>query len=38
MALKAKSSDTVDLSKIKAILEMPPPKNKKAIKGFLGRL
>ena len=28
----------VDPSKIKAILEMPPPKNEKEIKGFLGRL
>ena len=28
----------VDLSKIKAILEMPPPKIEKEIKGFLGRL
>ena len=28
----------VDPSKIKAILEMPPPKSKKAIKCFLGRL
>ena len=28
----------VDPSKIKAILEMPPPKGEKEIKGFLGRL
>ena len=28
----------VDPSKIKAILEMPPPKNEKKIKGFQGRL
>ena len=28
----------VNLSKIKAILEMPPPKIEKEIKGFLGRL
>ena len=28
----------VDPSKITAILEMPPPKNEKEIKGFLGRL
>ena len=28
----------VDPSKIKAILEMPPPKNEKEIRGFLGRL
>ena len=28
----------VDPSKIKAILEMPPPKSEKAIKGLLGRL
>ena len=28
----------VDPSKIKAILEMPPPKNEKEISGFLGRL
>ena len=28
----------VDPSKIKAILEMPPPKSKKEIRGFLGRL
>ena len=28
----------VDPSKIKAILEMPPAKSKKAIKGLLGRL
>ena len=28
----------VDPSKIKAILEMPPPKSEKEIKGFLGRL
>ena len=28
----------VDLSKIKAILEMPPPRSEKEIKGFLGRL
>jgi len=28
----------VDPSNIKAILEMPPPKNEKEIKGFLGRL
>ena len=28
----------VDLSKIKAILEMPPPKSEKEIRGFLGRL
>ena len=28
----------VDLSKINAILEMPPPKIEKEIRGFLGRL
>ena len=28
----------VDSSKIKAILEMPPPKSEKEIRGFLGRL
>ena len=28
----------VDLSKIKAILEMPPPRSEKEIRGFLGRL
>ena len=28
----------VDLSKIKAILEMLPPKNEKEIRGFLGQL
>ena len=28
----------VDPSKIKAILEMPPPKSEKKIRGFLGRL
>ena len=28
----------VDISKIKAILEMPPPENEKMIRGFLGRL
>ena len=28
----------VDLSKIKAILEMPPPKSEKEIRGFFGRL
>ena len=28
----------VDLSKIKAILEMPPPKSEKEIRGFLGWL
>ena len=28
----------VDLSKIEAILEMPPPKSEKEIRGFLGRL
>ena len=28
----------VDPSKIKAILEMPPPKSEKEIRGFLGRL
>ena len=28
----------VDPSKIKAILEMPPPKNDKEIRGLLGRL
>ena len=28
----------VNPSKIKAILEMPPPKSKKEIRGFLGRL
>ena len=28
----------VDSSKIKAILELPPPKSKKEIRGFLGRL
>ena len=28
----------VDSSKIKAILDMPPPKSEKEIKGFLGRL
>ena len=28
----------VDPSKIKAILKMPPPKNEKEIRGFLGRL
>ena len=28
----------VDPSKIKAILEMPPPRSEKEIKGFLGRL
>ena len=28
----------VDLSKIKAILEMPPPKSEKEIRGFLGQL
>ena len=28
----------VDLSKIKAILDMPPPKNEKEIRGFLGWL
>ena len=28
----------VDPSKIKAILEMPSPKNEKEIKGFLGQL
>ena len=28
----------VNLSKIKAILEMPPPKSEKEIRGFLGRL
>ena len=28
----------VDSSKIKAILDMPPPKSEKRIRGFLGRL
>ena len=28
----------VDPSKIKAILEMPPPKSEEEIRGFLGRL
>ena len=28
----------VDPSKIKAILDMPPPKSEKRIRGFLGRL
>ena len=28
----------VNPSKIKAILEMPPPKSKKEMRGFLGRL
>ena len=28
----------VDLSKIKAILDMPPPKSEKEIRGFLGQL
>jgi len=28
----------VDPSKIKVILDMPPPKSEKRIKGFLGRL
>ena len=28
----------VDLSKIKAILDMPPPKSEKKIRGFLGQL
>ena len=28
----------VNPSKIKAILKMPPPKNEKEIRGFLGRL
>ena len=28
----------VDPSKIKAILDIPPPKSEKEIRGFLGRL
>ena len=28
----------MDPTKIKVILEMPPPKTKKEIRGFLGRL
>ena len=36
--LVSDSGIEVDQSKIKAILDMPPPKSEKEIRGFLGRL